>query len=381
MKKLSFAALFLASLTLILSAPPARAEVQVSISIGGFYDELSPYGRWVDCRWGGCWVPGGVSRDWQPYSNGEWIYTEYGWTWISDDPWGDDPYHYGTWAWTDLYGWVWIPGTIWAPAWVTWSYSDDYIGWAPLPPTIVVGWSGYSGSPIRVTPTSYVFVPIGHFCCENVSPYWVPRDRSTTIFRRTRPVTRFAVSGGIVRNTAIPLETVQRRTRTRIERRNIREAKTAPRPVSEWNRGERRHVAIVAPARDVRETVSSRSRGGARSEGPKRTTHGNEPINRRPETGRQQPADRRQPAARHAPEQRQPAPPVHARPPKAAPQQPARPTAPAKPAQKSLPPPAVQAKPAAPAQVGKPGKGNNGSQGEAKEKAVRPAKPGKPGKP
>lgn len=364
MKRLSFTALFLASLIAVFLAPPARAQVQVSISIGGFYDELAPYGRWVDCSWGGCWVPGGISRDWQPYSNGEWIYTEYGWTWISYDPWGDDPYHYGTWAWTDLYGWVWIPGTIWAPAWVTWTYSDDYIGWAPLPPSIVVGWSGYSGTPLRLTPTWYVFVPIGRFCGGNVSSHRIPRDRSTTIFRQTRPVTRFEVSRGIIRNTAIPFERVQRRSRARIERRDIRDAKTAPRPVPEWNRGEQRKVAIVAPARDVKETVSSRSRGGVRPGGPQGTTPGKEPIIRRPETEKQQPA------VRPAPAQRQPAPPAQVKPPKAAPQQPAR--------------PAVQAKPPAPAppQVGKPEKGNKGSTEKkaAPGKSAKPAKPGNPGK-
>ena len=31
-------------------------------------------------------------------------------------------------------GWFWIPGDEWAPAWVDWRYSNDYVGWAPLPP-------------------------------------------------------------------------------------------------------------------------------------------------------------------------------------------------------------------------------------------------------
>src|SRR6266496_1683468 len=49
---------------------------------------------------------------------------------------------------SDRYGWVWIPGTVWAPAWVTWTYNDNYVGWAPLPPSIVFGSSGYSGRAI-----------------------------------------------------------------------------------------------------------------------------------------------------------------------------------------------------------------------------------------
>ena len=32
-------------------------------------------------------------------------------------------------------GWFWVPGRRWAPAWVSWRQSDDYLAWAPLPPS------------------------------------------------------------------------------------------------------------------------------------------------------------------------------------------------------------------------------------------------------
>jgi len=288
MKKLSITTLFLAALVTSFSAQPAQAQIQVSISIGGFYDELEPYGRWVDCRYGDCWVPGRVSRHWQPYSNGEWVYTEYGWTWVSYDPWGDDPYHYGTWVYTDRYGWAWIPGTVWAPAWVTWSYSDDYVGWAPLPPSIAFGASGYYGRPVVMRSTQYVFVPMNRFVGTNVASVRVSPQQSATIFQQTTPVTRFGVSGGIVRNTAIPVETIQRATRVPIQPRTIRDARAAPRPVTEWMRGDRRQMSIVAPAAVVREAIASRPQGGSR-EGFRGNARGNGRINRGPET-QQQPA-------------------------------------------------------------------------------------------
>ena len=124
MKRTALATILLGALGMIIPAPEARAQVSVHVSIGGFYDELSPYGEWVDCTYGDCWVPRGVGAGWQPYTHGHWIYTRYGWTWVSSDPWGGNPYHYGTWAFIGRHGWVWIPGTVWAPAWVTWSYSD-----------------------------------------------------------------------------------------------------------------------------------------------------------------------------------------------------------------------------------------------------------------
>jgi len=265
----------------------------VNISIGGFYDELSPYGRWVDCSYGNCWVPERVEANWQPYTNGEWIYTEYGWTWVSYDPWGDNPYHYGTWTYMDRYGWAWVPGTVWAPAWVTWSYSDNYVGWAPLPPSIAFGYSGYSGRAIRMSPTQYVFVPTNRFVGTNVRTVRVSPQQSAVIFRQTTPITRFGVTGGIVRNTALPIDRIQRATRSRIETRTIR---TAPRPISGWTRDSRRQVSIVAPAQDVRRAIASRPQRGSRSTAPVRgNTGGNERINRQPEPRQQAAPSQAQP--------------------------------------------------------------------------------------
>src|SRR5512142_2840326 len=169
MKRFTMATLRLGALAIAFSAGPATAQVSVSVSIGGFYDELSPYGQWNDCNYGRCWTPHHVGAGWQPYTNGQWVYTEYGWTWMSDDPWGGNPYHYGTWVFLSGYGWSWVPGTVWAPAWVTWSYSDRYVGWAPLPPSVVLGESGYAGNPVVVSQTQYVFVPVNRFVDTDVT--------------------------------------------------------------------------------------------------------------------------------------------------------------------------------------------------------------------
>src|SRR5580700_10197841 len=66
-----------------------------------FYSDLSPYGQWVDLAgYGWCWQPTVVAGNsqWQPYSDdGHWIYTDAGWFWQSDYPWGWAPFHYGRW--------------------------------------------------------------------------------------------------------------------------------------------------------------------------------------------------------------------------------------------------------------------------------------------
>src|ERR1035437_967441 len=115
---------------------PKQAEAQRgNVSFQVFYDELSPYGQWVDYpNLGYVWLPD-VGSDFVPYSTeGQWIYTNYGWTWASNYEWGWAPFHYGRWDFDNNLGWFWFPGNEWGPAWVTWRRSDGYYGWQPKEP-------------------------------------------------------------------------------------------------------------------------------------------------------------------------------------------------------------------------------------------------------
>jgi hypothetical protein len=114
-------------------ADAAYAEIRVE---SDFYEPLSPYGRWEEVgSYGRCWIPGGVSADWSPYSEGYWQSTDAGWYWVSDEPWGWATYHYGRWDSSPQFGWYWVPQRQWAPAWVSWREGGGYVGWAPLGPS------------------------------------------------------------------------------------------------------------------------------------------------------------------------------------------------------------------------------------------------------
>src|SRR5260370_1144518 len=105
------------------------------VDISFFYDQLSPYGHWVESRaYGWVWLPYRIGVSWRPYAAGHWVMTDYGWTCVSDEPFGWATYHYGRWVFDPDYGWEWIPGYQWGPAWVAWRTGYGYIGWAPLPP-------------------------------------------------------------------------------------------------------------------------------------------------------------------------------------------------------------------------------------------------------
>ncbi len=102
--------------------------------------------------------------------HGRWIWTDDGWYWASDEPWGWAAYHYGRWYYDDYYGWIWIPGYDWAPAWVEWRYGGDYIGWAPLGPYAVFSVSfGIHYRNHWVTPHHWwSFVHCGHIAAHDV---------------------------------------------------------------------------------------------------------------------------------------------------------------------------------------------------------------------
>jgi hypothetical protein len=126
--------------------PQDASAQQVSVSFQLFYDQLGPYGMWVDYpNYGYVWIPNG-DPGFTPYATaGHWVFTDDGWTWFSDYPWGWAPFHYGRWDYDDVYGWFWVPDDVWGPAWVSWRRSPGYYGWAPLRPGISISMAFGSG--------------------------------------------------------------------------------------------------------------------------------------------------------------------------------------------------------------------------------------------
>lgn len=196
--------------------PSGRATVD----LGFFYDDLAQYGNWVQRpQYGWVWTPRVERSSWRPYEDGHWAWTDEGWTWISDEPYGWATYHYGRWYYDPDYGWEWIPGNEWAPAWVSWQESDDYIGWAPLPPSVDFR-PGITLS-IRLAPEAYVFVQSRQFLAPRIVDYIVPRAQYGTIFPRTRNVTRYNRVNNRIFNQGVAVERIQRVTGRPVTRYRI----------------------------------------------------------------------------------------------------------------------------------------------------------------
>jgi len=133
-----FGLLFLLITMCASTANAQYGDFNDNVSLETFYEELAPYGVWInDPQYGRVWRPDVDQDEFRPYySRGHWEMTRYGNTWVSDYDWGWAPFHYGRWHHQNRRGWVWIPGREWAPAWVSWRSGGGHYGWAPMGPGI-----------------------------------------------------------------------------------------------------------------------------------------------------------------------------------------------------------------------------------------------------
>lgn len=183
----SIVKIFIVSLVINVTSwitPQTVMAQEVTIGFQVFYDDLSPYGTWVDNpEYGYVWFPN-VSAGFTPYgSNGYWILTDYGWTWVSNYSWGWAPFHYGRWYNDPMYGPMWVPGNEWGPGWVTWRQSEGYYGWAPIGPGISIELAYSSGYDVPYD--HWTFVRNSNFGSTNISNYYVDNSTNITIIQNS----------------------------------------------------------------------------------------------------------------------------------------------------------------------------------------------------
>jgi hypothetical protein len=243
-----------------------------------FYDYLSPYGMWVyHSPYGYVWIPERLGYDWRPYSYGQWVWTDYGWTWVSYHRWGWVPFHYGRWGWDRYLGWFWLPDTVWGPAWVSWRRGDLYIGWAPLPPEarFVVG-VGISSLPYTLNNSYWVFVEYPYFLNSRLNRYVLPVERNLTIINYTVVRTNIVVRNNRVINRGIDVEYVSRAAKQRVSKYELSpSARPGPSRVRANN------VEIYSPPIEKNETAK-----------PKKVLEKNEVIDRVTKTTLRSPTER-----------------------------------------------------------------------------------------
>jgi len=245
-----------------------------------YYSSLDRYGTWVEnSTYGEVWCPLDVSAGWRPYTVGHWAYTDYGWMWVAEDPWGYIPYHYGRWTFDSYYGWVWVPGDEWGPAWVSWRYGDGWVGWAPLPPD--VGWSVGIGLSVnsyaldsQIDSYRWCFVPARDILSTGIQTRVAPPSRNVTFLRVTQNVTNYTTVNSLPAERGLRPEMIERDTGRRITPYRVVESK-APR----GQRGtvvQGQNIEVYRPANGV----GSRAKDRVRTQPPERTAPPRELIQR-----------------------------------------------------------------------------------------------------
>jgi hypothetical protein len=211
----------------LLVASQAAHAARTRVSFELFQASLSPHGTWHDSvSLGRVWHPRVEIPGWHPYTYGHWVYTDVGWTWVSNYEWGAIPYHYGTWTLEPELGWVWVPGYVWAPAWVVFRRGPSYVGWAPVPPNYSIGTSfGFDD----YGADHFVFVRSGQFLAPEIHHHALPLARSRAIFADTKLIRSLGIENDVVVNRGLDVKRVERIAKTRVERQSIeRVPKVAP---------------------------------------------------------------------------------------------------------------------------------------------------------
>ncbi|MES2651372.1 MAG: DUF6600 domain-containing protein [Bacteroidota bacterium] len=176
--KIKLPAILLGLLLLLTGTTQNVMAQNEDVSLQSFYDELSPYGQWIqDPQYGYVWRPDVDQEEFRPYyTNGRWAMTEYGNTWVSNYDWGWAPFHYGRWVYNRYNDWVWIPDTVWGPAWVSWRSGGGYYGWAPLGPTLSIGINIGRGG-YRIPDMCWNFIPYNNIYYNSYPRYYGHRNR------------------------------------------------------------------------------------------------------------------------------------------------------------------------------------------------------------
>ncbi len=228
-----------------------------------------------------------MNRSWQPYCDrGRWVYSDCGWYWLSDYSWGWAPFHYGRWVSNANYGWVWAPDCIWGPAWVSWRYSQNYCGWAPLPPeacfTAGIGFTFHQRSvgfdfEFGLRARHYNFIPFDRFCDYSPSRYRVSPVFVQNVYNQTKFVNKIRVKGNnnTVSNEGIDPAHVATVTRSEVRKIVVRDTSAPASRTIKYDHLEREgnKLVVFRPQLPTPTPVKPAASGGrARSENRDKAT-------------------------------------------------------------------------------------------------------------
>ncbi|TCD02960.1 DUF6600 domain-containing protein [Pedobacter psychroterrae] len=244
-------------LMLLLTGTTQKVMAQdEDISLQSFYDELSPYGTWIqDSQYGYVWRPDVDQGEFRPYyTNGRWAMTEYGNTWVSNYNWGWAPFHYGRWVYNRYNQWVWIPDTVWGPAWVSWRTGGGYYGWAPMGPGMNINVN------FNIPDLWWVFVPNRNIYYSSFPRYY--SRRNVTIIHNTTIINNVYTRNRNHYYTGPRADDIRRYTRSDVPVYTVNRTSRPSRTNVSNNR-----IDLYTPTRSSRPSANTGPREVVRGEG------------------------------------------------------------------------------------------------------------------
>jgi hypothetical protein len=176
---------------------------------------------------------------------------------------------------------------------VTWAYTDDYVGWAPVPPSFALSATGYFGAPVVVTATRYVFVPTRQFVGVPVATVRIPAQQAVTILPHAVKTTRFDVSNGIVRSAGPPEARVERAVGHPIPRVSATSLRAQPTTLAAGGVTKAKSIRVVAPEAERARIAPQAEKGNAQARTEK---SGAETRQAQTRTAEKAPKNEKQPA-------------------------------------------------------------------------------------
>src|ERR1700736_241352 len=109
-----------------------------------------------------------------------------------------------------------VPGTRWAPAWVAWRGSDNYLGWAPLPPAPDDGLN--VSISIGSVPDYYWQVVPSQSCLAVDLSVQIVQDENVfrPAFEQTRPLGNVTIVNNVVVNKVVNVTYVEQKTQRKV---------------------------------------------------------------------------------------------------------------------------------------------------------------------
>jgi hypothetical protein len=167
-------------------------------------------------------VTAGTPAVYTPYTNGQWVNTDAGWYFKAATPYEETTCHYGRWVYSPSLGWIWVPGRVWSPAWVEWRENDDYIAWAPVPPSVYI--VNDVLRPVIIDEDRYIIVDKKHFVEPSVYKYryFYKENKNKAMIKVMTKIDGVMIKNKTVINKGPDVVNIEKHSRKKIEQVKIK---------------------------------------------------------------------------------------------------------------------------------------------------------------